>query len=352
MLSTLRLALKEALDAKRLYKELTMKIKTLLLLTLGLAVASVAFAEDDTPWLDGAEHMPLGPTNPAPLMDMQIRDGEGAPIPAEVTEDIPLVVTANSDIFYDEAPAKSVDGHEFDQAEWIDERPIALWFVQDWSTNKSYLASQAENLAINQMVIIPTTPTEIGAVTCHSSRKMRYVREDGRPKEVFANSSSAVKFKVRDITPPACGFEISLKNGVSGQLWPVENPPDCFPLPKTAMMCFNGDLFEAREEIRVVDGYELGANMIIPSVHGCLKLKRDSVIKVKVIGDDNFKLNHDKLKYGVCAGAGTEPTPVSPENEGEIDFTKFLIPENPYLYLDASDMAGNRQLLFLPLIFE
>ena len=199
------------------------------------------------------------------------------------------------------------------------------------------------------MVIIPTTPTDNGSVTCHSSRKMQYISEEGNTITCFATSSAASMFKVKDITPPTCGLEISVVDGETGKCWPIENPPNHYPLPKTADMCFSGELFNSPSEIRVIEGFELGPNMIVKADDGGINLKKTDVIKVKVIGDDNYKINPDKLKYGVCNGAGGEPAPASAENADEIDFTKFLIPENPYLYLDASDMAGNRQILFIPI---
>lgn len=323
-------------------------------MALGLAISPMAYSQDentdtDTPWLKGAEHMPLGPTVPAPLMDMSICGDDGA-IPTELTEDVPVTVTANSAIFYDEAPSVSTDGHEFSEPQWVDEKPVALWFFNDWTRKKTFMASTTEEIAGNQMVIIPTMPTEAGSITCHSSRQMQFYREsDGKLKKVFANSSAAAPVKVLDITPPTCGFEISVENGMSGQCWPVENPPDQYPLPKTADMCFSGALFGASDEDRVVQGFELGSSMIL-SDDEAITLSSKDVIRVKVIGDDNFKLNSDKLKYGVCAGAGGgDPTPVSPENEETIDFSTFAIPEKPYLYLDATDVSGNRQVLYVPL---
>ena len=304
---------------------------------------------DETPWMNSA-HLSKKPAISAPLLGMTIGDENGGKLPEEVTEDEPITVTANSDIFFDAPPSKSVTGEEYFQAQWLDEEPIALWHINDWSRNKTSLAPILyDNLPANQMVIVPTTPTDNGSVTCHSSRKMQYISEEGKTLTCFANSSAASLFKVKDITPPTCGLEISVVNGHSGRLWPVENPPDHFPLPKTADMCFSGELFNASEEDKIVQGYELGNNMIISNEDGGISLSKDSVIKIKVIGDDNYKLDNDKIKYGVCAGAGGEPTPVSPVNEEEIDFSKFLIPENPYLYLDASDAAGNREILYIPL---
>ena len=335
-----------------------MNKKLLLVLFVGLLVGGAVFAQDeeaansssdDAPWLKGVEHMALEPKIPAPLLDMTIGDENGAPLPTEITEDEPITVSSNSDIFFDYAPVKSIDGKEFYQAEWIAEKPVTLWHVSDWETYKTFLAPKKYDVAENQMVIIPNMPTGKASISCHCSRKMKYYNDEGKEIFCFANSSAASAVKVKDITPPTCGFEITVVGGSTGRLWPIENPPDHYPLPKTADMCFSGDLFNASEEDKIVQGYELGNKMIISNEDGGIRLSKDSVIKVKVIGDDNYKLDTDKIKYGVCAGAGGEPTPVSPVNEPEIDFTKFLIPENPYLYLDASDVAGNREILFIPL---
>ena len=335
-----------------------MNKKLFLVLLLGLFVNGVLLAQEDsnadegeTPWLTGnSANLPAKPQVSAPLLDMTIGDENGAKLPEEVTEDEPLTVSANSNIFFDDPPAKSITGEEYSQAQWLEDKALPLWHVNDWSKEKTFLAPVIDqNLPVNQMVIIPTTPTDNGSVTCHSSRKMQYISEEGNTMTCFANSSAASMFKVKDITPPECGLEISIVNGQSGSLWPVENPPNHFPLPKTADICFRGELFNASEEDRIVQGFELGNSMIISNEDGGIRLSKDAVIKIKVIGDDNFKLDTDKIKYGVCAGAGGEPTPVSPVNESEIDFSKFLIPENPYLYLDASDVAGNREIIFIPL---
>lgn len=335
-----------------------MNKKLLLVLLIGLFFNGVSFAQEnassdegETPWLTGnSGNLPEKPPVSAPLLDMTIGDENGGKLPEEVTEDEPLTVSANSNIFFDDPPAKSLTGDEYYQAQWLEDKALALWHINDWSRQKTFLAPIVyENLPANQMVIIPTTPTDNGSVTCHSSRKMQYISEEGNTITCFANSSAASMFKVKDITPPLCGLEISVVNGPSGSLWPVENPPDQFPLPKTADMCFSGEIFNAFEEERVVQGFELGNSMIVSNEDGCIRLSKDAVIKIKVIGEDNFKLDTDKIKYGVCAGAGGEPVPVSPLNESEIDFSKFLIPENPYLYLDASDVAGNREIIFIPL---
>ena len=332
-----------------------MKSKFLLAIALGIAFnCSTAFAQSEpTDWSCGAERLPFGPSVPAPVYQLTICGEDGGQIPAEVTEDVPMVVTANSDIFYENPPEKAVDGREFSQARWVRNKASAIWIVVDWENNKSYNAITPENfeleLAANQQVIVPTNPTDKGSLNCHVSRKLSYTdSESGEERTVYANSSAAVAFKVKDITPPTCGLEISVEDGHSGTCYPVENPPNQYPLPKTADVVFTGSLFGATEENKIVEGYELGANMIVANEDG-VTLPKNAVVTLKVIGDDNFKLDNEKIKFGVCAGAGGEPTPVSPINEEKIDFTTFVVPQNPYFYLDATDMAGNREILFVPI---
>ena len=324
------------------------------ILAICLSIASSAYTQDsDRPWMKGSEHIPVKPANPEPVVKMIISDEKGVMLPQEVTEDVPMIVTANSDIFFDDPITKSIsDTYEFDQSQWIDKKAKALWFINDWANNKSYRARTNKELSLNQMEIVPTNPTEEGAISCFCSRKMSYVREDGRKIYCYATSSDMRGFKVKDITPPTCGLDITVVDGLSGRCWPVENPPNHYPLPKTADMYFSGSLFDASDDAKLVSGFELGGNMIVSKEDGGINLKKTDVIKVKVIGDDNYKLDTEKLRYGICAGAGGEPTPVSPVNAEEIDFSTFLIPENPFLYLDASDTAGNREILYIPLNFE
>jgi hypothetical protein len=199
------------------------------------------------------------------------------------------------------------------------------------------------------MVIIPTMPTGKGAITCHIARKMRYdLPEPGRKKSTFANSSGAKDVRVLDITPPLCGLEISVENGPSGACWPVENPPDKYPLPKQADVFLSGALFNAADQDVLIQGLELGNNMIVRPEQGALTVAADAKLTIRVIGGDNYKLDNSKLKFGLCNGAGGVPSPVGPENAELLDLSKLKLPEAPYLYLDATDVAGNQQVMFVP----
>jgi hypothetical protein len=328
-----------------------MNKRFLLFLLCYLCVSSVGLAEDpDRPWMtNGSENVPEKPAIAAPIAKMVISSADGNPLPKVINEDEPLVVMANSDIFFDDPITKSIDSnYEFSQAQWLSNKAEALWFINDWANNKSYRAKTKKVISPNQMEIIPVNPTDKGAISCFASRKMVYYREDGRKVYCYAQSSDMRGFKVKDITPPTCGLEISVDGGQSGTCWPIEYPANQFPLPKTAKVCFEGQLFNTPDEQKVVEGFELGENMIIAKEDG-ISLKKTDVIKVKIIGDDNYKLDREKIKYGVCGGAGGNPTSVSPVNEGEIDFNKFLVPENPYLFLEASDTTGNKEILFIPI---
>jgi hypothetical protein len=201
------------------------------------------------------------------------------------------------------------------------------------------------------MMVTPLNPTGKGAITCYIGRKMRYdLSEPGKTKVTFANSSGAKDVRVLDITPPTCGLEITVKNGKSGSFWSVENPPNKYPLPKMADIYMSGGLINADpEEVSVVQGLELGANMIVDAQHGGITLPADAEITIKMLGDDNYKLNNAKLKFGISNGAGGEPAPVGPVNQSEIKLSDIKLPESPYFFVDASDEAGNRQVLFVPI---
>jgi hypothetical protein len=336
-----------------------MNKKLLFALAISLLGNNLVFAQDEgdkkttskQPWMVGAEHRPPKPAIPNPVIKMLITDENGHPVPREIVEDQPLTFTAISDIFFDTPPAISVTSDAvFENSQWLMPKPQVMWYLKDWgsSNRTSKRIKSQENLAPNVMVVIPENPCDDGSISCYAARKVSYYREDGVKVTCFANSCDMKLFKIKDITPPTCGLEIRIEDGISGSCWPVENPPNQFPLPKKADICFDGQLFGVTEEPLIINGYELGLEMIVSKEHA-IKLKKTDIIHVKVTGDDNYRLNRDKLKFGVCAGGGGEPTPVSPVNAEQIDFTKFVIPQDPYLYLDASDMAGNRELLFIPI---
>ncbi|EKD81373.1 MAG: hypothetical protein ACD_39C01839G0004 [uncultured bacterium] len=302
---------------------------------------------EKTPWLKGVELSPY-PTDLTPTLPLAIYLENGEAIPATVTEDIPIVLVADTAIFDNDPPTHAND-QEIPNPRW-DASTAVSWYFVDWEKNKNFNASTTQGLAANQMVVIPTTPTGKGSVTCHMARRLRYdAPEPGRSKVSYANSSGARDVRVIDITPPLCGLEINVENGKSGSFWPVEFPADKYPLPKTANVYFGGNLFDAVDKEIVVEGLELGANMVVNAEQVAVNVAADAKLTIKVIGGDNYKLDNAKVKFGICTAAGGEPIPVGPINEETIDLASLEIPENPYVYIDATDTTGNRQVMFVPL---
>jgi len=303
---------------------------------------------EKTPWLKGVELSPY-PTDLTPTLPLAIYLENGEAIPATVTEDVPLVLVADTAIF-DETPPTHANDQEIPNPRW-DAAVAVSWYFIDWEKNQNFNASTTSGLAANQMVVIPTTPTGRGAVTCHMARRLRYdAPEPGRSKVSYANSSAGRDVRVLNITPPLCGLEITIENGKSGSFWPVEFPPDKYPLPKTANVYFSGGLFDAVDKEVVVEGLELGSNMIVAAEQVTVKVAADDKLNIKVVGGDNHKLDNAKLKFGICNAAGGEPIPVGPINEATIDLSGIELPDNPYVFIDATDVTGNRQVLFVPLV--
>jgi hypothetical protein len=313
------------------------------------AADSGGSSDEETPWLKGVEISPY-PTEISPVIPLKIYLDNGEPIPATMTEDVPVVVVADTTIF-DPTPPAEYKGEEIPGPKWVKSAAVS-WFFIDWEKNKNFQASASQVLALNQMEIVPLMPTGRGAVTCHIGRKMSYdAPEPGKRIYVFANSSGAKDVRVLDITPPTCGLEIQVVNGKSGTFWVAENPPNKYPLPKLADVYFTGALVQEDnpEEIITIQGLELGPDMIVDPETVAINVKADSEIVIRVVGEDNYKLDNDKLRYGICEGAGGEPNPIGPENASSIKLSNIKIPDNPYLYIDASDVAGNRQVLFVAL---
>ena len=332
-----------------------MKKKVLLTIAAAIVSASLyagdsepAKTDDPTPWLLGGVSVPVKPTHITPVLPMKIYRENGQEIGRELTEDEPLVLRADSSIFFDDAPATD-NGVEIPNPVWVNP-PTIGWRLIDWEKNKNAVCKSSEDLAFNEMLVVPTTPTKKGALTCSSGRMMKYDDvESGKPKSTYANSSIARDVVVKDITPPTCGLEISIKDGSAGTICPQENPPDHFPLPKTADVVTTGSLFnEDAETPNVVSGFVLGPDMVM-SAEMAVTVSRSDVVKLSVIGDDNYKLNTAKLKYGICNGSGGEPTPICEENQPEYKLEEVNLTDNSFFYLDAVDEAGNREVLFVPI---
>lgn len=311
--------------------------------------AQEPISNKETPWLEGISIGPH-PEDLSPVLPLKIYMESGEAIPATLTEDIPLTLVADTAIF-DPEPPTEYKGIEIPNAKWTRNAAVA-WFFIDWETNKNVTASSTQQLALNQMVVTPLNPTGRGAVTCHIGRKMRYSSsEPGKFKGTFANASVGQDVRVLDITPPTCGLEVSMQDGRSGTVWVAENPPNKYPLPKLADVYFSGALVNEADPgaILTVQGVELGISMVVAPEQAVITVPADAVLSIKVNGEDNYRLDSGKLKYGICKGAGGEPVPVTEVNAGEIVLADLELPENPYLYIDASDTSGNRQVLFVPL---
>jgi hypothetical protein len=301
-----------------------------------------------TPWLEGVD-LESVPKYITPVIPMVINLQSGEEFPKVITEDEPIYLLADSDIFFDNPPTKDRD-MEIPNPAWESKCDVS-WRIIDWEINKSVTCtSNIYELDSNTMEVIPVQPTSKGAIVCFVGREMSYdLEETGRRKHCFANSSVSRRVKVKDITPPTCGLQISVE-GSSATVYPVENPPNLFPLPKTADLIVKGGLVNGNSDYEeVVSGVVLGPDMIAPEETFAIPVTRGAVVKLTVIGEDNYKLDTNKLKYGICAGAGGEPTPVCQENQPEYDLAAIKLPQKPYFYLDATDMEGNREVLFIPI---
>lgn len=334
-------------------------IMVVLIVVFSLQV-TMAFSQDtDTsardkaaPWLKGVTIGPH-PKDLSPVLPLKIYDENGDVPPATMTEDVEVVFTADSKIF-DDTPPTSYKGEEIANPRWM--RPPGVnWSFIDWEINKSTRATSRQGLAVNQMRVKPLKPTGRGNVTCHIGRRMKY--DDpvaGHSKGTFVNSSGSSRVRVLDITPPTCGLEISVKDGKTGTFWTVENPPNEYPLPKHAQIFFSGSLclLGARQDNIILSDYELGPDMVVTKKQAAVTVPANSILTLKVVGEDNYKLDNDKVRFGICDGAGGEPKVVGDVNPPDIDLSVQKLPKKPYLFVDASDMAGNRQTIFVPLIVK
>ena len=305
--------------------------------------------ETKTPWLKGVT-LDKVPAYITPVLPMKFYLKNGEPIPKVVKEDEPLYVQVDSNIFFDDVPTKDRN-YEIPNPAWEEAFPSINWKLINWEINKNVSCKSTTNLPLNCMIVVPVSPTKRGAIYCDAARKLSYdVIETGERTKTFANSSGAKDIEVKDITPPTCGLEITVEGGHTGSVFPIENPPDKFPLPKTADLVMQGPLFNGDNDYQeILSGYVLGPDMIAPDEQAAVYVERGDVVKLSVIGDDNYKLDKNKLKFGICSGAGGEPTPVCEENQPEYDLAGIKLPEKPYFYLDATDVEGNREVLFIPI---
>lgn len=300
-----------------------------------------------TPWLEGVT-IPTQPPHVSPLVPVDIAGENGGPVPATISEDIPILLTANSDVFAEKPPA-SWKGTDLPDAEWTG-RPSVRWFFEDVGKNRSTLASATEDLAENQMKVVPLDPTLSGAVTITIARPMKYRIAPDRFRTTFVNASRSLSTVVTDITPPVCGLEI-IVDGVTGTVYPVENPPHKHPLPKLSDVICRGKLFglAGDDESVTIEGLELGTQMIVPADRAALQLSKGAVIGMKTLLQDNQQVDEKSVRFGISNGTGEKPALVGPENPAELKLAELPVPEKPFLFIEASDIAGNRQVLYIPI---
>jgi len=300
-----------------------------------------------TPWLEGV-NIPTKPPHVSPLVPVDIAGEGGNPVPATISEDIPILLTANSEIFGEKPPA-SWNGTDLPDAEWTG-RASVRWFFDDVTKNRSTLASVSDELPENQVKVIPLDPTTSGAVTITIARPMKYRIAADRFTTTFVNASRSLSTIVTDITPPVCGLEISA-GGESGTVYPVENPSHQYPLPKHADVICRGKLFGVAgdDESVTVEGIELGARMVVPPERAAVHLAKDAVVTFKPLLHDNLQVDEKTVRFGLCAGTGEKPALVGQENPTELKLAEVKLPEKPFLFIEAADLAGNRQVLYIPM---
>lgn len=306
--------------------------------------------EEKTPWLKGVTLPPVS-NRPAPILPAKIFGGDGGPVPSTFTEDVPVLLSVDSAIFA-ESPPTEFKGNSFPKSEWT-LLPSVRWFFDDVKKNKSTLASVSELLPMNQIYVTPLDPTSLGGVSAMISRQMKYEIAPGRFRKTFVNSSTALNVKVTDITPPTCGMEISV-DGKTAAFWPIENPINKYPPPKLADVICKGALFtkDGKSTETVIPGLEMGSNMVVPADQAAIYLNKDDEIAFKVILQDNFKVNEPTVRFGICGIPVAEPVFIGPQNPEKLKLDSVKLPDDPHLFIEASDTSGNRQILFVPIKFK
>ncbi|HNW36772.1 MAG TPA: hypothetical protein PKM25_17670, partial [Candidatus Ozemobacteraceae bacterium] len=236
--------------------------------------------------------------------------------------------------------------------EWTGQASVR-WFFEDVGKNQSTLASATGQLPANQMAVTPLDPTGFGAVTVTVARPMKYRTGPDSFKGAFVNSSHSLNVAVTDLTPPTCGLEVTA-DGNAAVVYPLENPPHKYPLPKIADVVCQGKLFGTggNEENLLVEGLELGGLMIIPADRAALHVAKNAVLGMKPLLRDNQQVNEKSVRFGLCEGAVIPPTLVGSANPTELKLAEFKLPEKPYLFIEADDISGNTQVLFIPLMIK
>ncbi len=311
---------------------------------------SAGAASGKEPWLEGVTLPPV-PEGPAPIYKIDFTLADGSPLPATLSEDVPVLMTAQSEIFGEKPPSSWKD-QTLSNSAWTKQTAIH-WFFDDVAKNKSTLASCEEQLPANQMKVTPLDPCLKGAVTVFISRSFKYEVTPGQFKTIFATGGKSVMLKVTDITPPTCGIEVTA-GGKKGMVWTVEAPANKYPLPKTAEVHFRGNLFTppGTEVENQIPNVELGPNMVLAPEQCQMTLPKDGEISLKMVLEDNDKVDEKTLKYGICEVANGQPVPVGDYNVPTIKPASLKLPEKPYLFLEIKDMSGNHQVLCIPVSFK
>ncbi|NLI78265.1 MAG: hypothetical protein GX442_17750 [Candidatus Riflebacteria bacterium] len=308
--------------------------------------ASPQIDETKTPWLKGVT-IPNKPDHPSPVLKAEILMANGSPIPATLSEDVGVLMMVDTDIFAEKPPTEW-NGQSLPNAQWAGQ-PSVRWFFDDVAKNQSTLASCSEQLPSNQMKVTPLNPCRKGGVTVTLARPMTYEESPGKVRRVFANSSTALNVRVTDITPPTSGLELSVGDQ-KGTFWAAENPPHKHPLPKMADVYLKGPLFSptGQDEQVVVPGIELGDKMILTPDQGQLRLPKTGELKIQLALQDNEEVDAKSVTCGLCELADGKPVPVAGATGPTIDLAKVKLPAQPYIFIEAKDLTGNRQVLCIP----
>ena len=107
-----------------------------------------------------------------------------------------------------------------------------------------------------------------------------------------------------------------------------------------------------QDEQAVATGLELGANMIVTPEQGKLLLPKNGVAKIKVMLQDNDKVDEKSLKFGLCEIAAGKIAPFGQSNPATIDLGKVKLPANSSIYVEAKDVSGNHQILCVPVVVK
>ncbi|MBF0543602.1 MAG: hypothetical protein HQM08_04175 [Candidatus Riflebacteria bacterium] len=301
-------------------------------------------------WLDGVD-IPPTPPFPAPQFSVQISLPDGSPVPATLTEDMGVVFSAQSDIFGDNPPTE-YQGNPLTNAQWAGVTSIN-WYFDDVTKNKSTHASATEGLPPNQIQVIPLDPTVAGAVSVFLSRPLRYEESPGQYRRIYATASKSAPTRVIDITPPCPGMEITLDNGISGQIWSVEEPPNKFPLPKTANVIYKGALFskDGQDVNKNVIDIPLGQKMVLPETDATAFIPAKTKVTVKSISTDNDQIDDKTLKIGICE-LDSVPQIISDHITENYEAQKFTALKKPGLFLEIADKTGNKSCIFVRVMLK